>query len=143
MLSCTRIGAIHSVVFGGFSPEALAGRLEDCDSKFIITADQGVSGKTILLKENVDIALKIDDFKKCVVVKRTGNKVKWNSKIDHWYDDLISSSLPICEPEKCSLKIQCLFCIHLDQQVNPKACCILLGDICIRIHYTSIYIRLS
>ena len=104
MLSCTRIGAIHSVVFGGFSPEALAGRLEDCDSKFIITADQGVrGGKTIPLKENVDIAIsKIDDFKKCVVVKRTGNKVNWNSEIDHWYDDLISSSSPICEPEKMS-----------------------------------------
>ena len=104
MLSCTRIGAIHSVVFGGFSPEALAGRLEDCDSKFIITADQGVrGGKTIPLKENVDIAIsKIDDFKKCVVVKRTGNKVKWNSEIDHWYDDLISSSSPMCEPEKMS-----------------------------------------
>ena len=104
MLSCTRIGAIHSVVFGGFSPEALAGRLEDCDSKFIITADQGVrGGKTIPLKENVDIAIsKINDFKKCVVVKRTGNKVNWNRKIDHWYDDLISSSSPICEPEKMS-----------------------------------------
>ena len=67
MLACTRIGAIHSVVFGGFSPEALAGRLKDCDSKFIITADEGVrGGKLIPLKENVDKAIsKLDDFKMC------------------------------------------------------------------------------
>ena len=104
MLACNRIGAIHSVVFGGFSPEALAGRLEDCDSKYIITADEGIrGGKTIPLKENVDIAIsKIDDFKKCVVVKRTGNKVNWDSKIDHWYHDLISSASSVCEPEKMS-----------------------------------------
>jgi len=71
MLSCARIGAVHSVVFGGFSPEALAGRLEDCDSKYIITADEGVrGGKTIPLKENVDKAIsKIEEFKKCVVVR--------------------------------------------------------------------------
>ena len=104
MLSCARIGAVHSVVFGGFSPDALAGRLDDCDSKYIITADEGVrGGKTIPLKENVDKAIsKIDDFKKCVVVKRTGNSINWNSSIDRWYDDLVSSASPICEPEKIS-----------------------------------------
>ena len=104
MLSCARIGAVHSVVFGGFSPEALAGRLEDCDSKYIITADEGVrGGKTIPLKENVDKAIsKIKDFKKCVVVKRTGNSINWNRSIDHWYDDLVSSASAICEPEKMS-----------------------------------------
>ena len=104
MLSCARIGAVHSVVFGGFSPEALAGRLEDCDSKYIITADEGVrGGKTIPLKENVDKAIsKIEDFKKCVVVKRTGNAINWNSNIDHWYNDLVSSASDICEPEKMS-----------------------------------------
>ena len=104
MLSCARIGAVHSVVFGGFSPEALAGRLEDCDSKYIITADEGVrGGKTIPLKENVDKAIsRIEDFKKCVVVKRTGNAINWDSSIDHWYEDLVSSASPICEPEKMS-----------------------------------------
>ena len=104
MLSCARIGAVHSVVFGGFSPEALAGRLEDCDSKYIITADEGVrGGKTIPLKENVDKAIsKIVNFKKCVVVKRTGNVINWNSSIDHWYEDLVSSASAICEPEKMS-----------------------------------------
>ena len=104
MLSCARIGAVHSVVFGGFSPEALAGRLEDCDSKYIITADEGVrGGKTIPLKENVDKAIsKIVNFKKCVVVKRTGNVINWNSSMDHWYEDLVSSASVICEPEKMS-----------------------------------------
>ena len=104
MLACTRIGAIHSVVFGGFSPEALAGRLKDCDSKFIITADEGVrGGKLIPLKENVDKAIsKLDDFKKCVVVKRTGNSITWNNQIDYWYHDLLNSSSDVCSPEEMS-----------------------------------------
>ena len=104
MLACTRIGAIHSVVFGGFSPEALAGRLKDCDSKFIITADEGVrGGKLIPLKENVDKAIsKLEDFKKCVVVKRTGNSITWNNQIDYWYHDLLDSSSDVCPPEEMS-----------------------------------------
>ena len=104
MLSCTRIGAIHSVVFGGFSPEALAGRLEDCNSKFIITSDEGVrGGKLIPLKRNVDEAIsKVNDFEKCIVVKRTGNDIPWNDKHDHWYHDLINNSSGTCEPERMS-----------------------------------------
>ena len=104
MLACTRIGAIHSVVFGGFSPEALAGRLKDCDSKFIITADEGVrGGKLIPLKENVDKAIsKLDNFQRCVVVKRTGNSITWNNQIDYWYHDLLNSSTDVCPPEEMS-----------------------------------------
>ena len=104
MLACTRIGAIHSVVFGGFSPEALAGRLEDCNSKFIITSDEGVrGGKIIPLKSNVDMAIsKVKDFEKCIVVKRTGNDVPWNHEYDHWYHDLIDNSSDTFEPEKMS-----------------------------------------
>ena len=104
MLACTRIGAIHSVVFGGFSPEALAGRLEDCNSKFIITSDEGIrGGKIIPLKSNVDMAIsKVKDFEKCIVVKRTGNNVPWNDKYDYWYHDLIDNSSDTFEPEKMS-----------------------------------------
>ena len=104
MLACTRIGAIHSVVFGGFSPEALSGRLEDCNSKFIITSDEGVrGGKIIPLKSNVDMAIsKVKDFEKCIVVKRTGNDVPWNDKYDYWYHDLIDNSSDTFEPEKMS-----------------------------------------
>ena len=75
-----------------------------CIRDSIITADEGVrGGKTIPLKENVDKAIsKIENFKKCVVVKRTGNAINWDSSIDHWYDDLVSSASAICEPEKMS-----------------------------------------
>ena len=103
MLSCVRIGAIHSVVFGGFSPDALLGRLIDCDSKYIITADEGVrGGKLIPLKDNVDKAItKLKDSVKCVVVKRTGNPIAWNEN-DYWYHELISSSSDYSEPEPMS-----------------------------------------
>ena len=104
MLACTRIGAIHSVVFGGFSPEALAGRLEDCDSKFIVTSDEGIrGGKIIPLKSNVDKAIsKVKDFEKCIVVKRTGNNIPWNDEYDRWYHDLTDNSSDTFEPEKMS-----------------------------------------
>src|SRR5690606_37687097 len=73
MLACTRIGAVHSVVFGGFSPDSLAGRIEDCGSDFVITADEGVrGGKTIPLKANVDAALEKVAVRKVLVVTRTG-----------------------------------------------------------------------
>ncbi len=91
MLACARIGAIHSVVFGGFSPEALAGRIDDCKSEIIITADEGLrGGKIIPLKENVDNAIAIakrlgTNVKHTLVIQRTGNPIDWNNKIDHWY----------------------------------------------------------
>jgi acetyl-CoA synthetase len=79
MLACARIGAIHSVVFGGFSPDALAGRISDCESDIIITADEGVRGnKAIPLKANTDAAMNIaGNVRHCIVVKRTGNKIDW------------------------------------------------------------------
>ena len=93
MLACARIGAIHSVVFGGFSPEALAGRIDDCKSEIIITADEGLrGGKIIPLKENVDNAITIakrlgTNVKHTLVIQRTGNPIDWNNKIDHWYHE--------------------------------------------------------
>ena len=79
MLACARIGAIHSIIFGGFSPDSIAGRINDCKSDYIITADEGVrGGKTISLKTITDEALmKCPDIKKCIVVKRTGNYINW------------------------------------------------------------------
>lgn len=86
MLACTRIGAVHSIVFGGFSPEALAGRIKDCASKLVITADQGLrGGKPIPMKSNVDLALDLpgsETIKNVVVVKRTGGDVAWNAARD-------------------------------------------------------------
>ena len=106
MLACARIGAIHSVVFGGFSPEALAGRIHDCKSKIIITADEGIrGGKIIPLKENVDDAIKIANglgtvVEKSLVIQRTGNKISWDSSIDKWYHEEIEKVSGSCPPEE-------------------------------------------
>ena len=102
MLACTRIGAIHSVVFGGFSPEALAGRIEDCNSNLIITADEGIrGGKTIPLKQNTDEALKkASSCKKCLVIKRTNGDINWVDNRDFWYHELFEEVAETCEPEE-------------------------------------------
>ena len=102
MLACTRIGAIHSVVFGGFSPEALAGRIEDCNSNLIITADEGIrGGKTIPLKQNTDEALKkASSCKKCLVIRRTNGDINWINNRDFWYHELFEEVAETCEPEE-------------------------------------------
>ena len=106
MLACTRIGAIHSVVFGGFSPEALAGRIHDCKSKIIITADEGIrGGKIIPLKANVDDAIKMakglgTKVEKSLVIQRTGNKISWDPSIDTWYHKEIEKISDSCPPEE-------------------------------------------
>ena len=102
MLACARIGAIHSVVFGGFSPDSLAGRITDCDSNIIITADEGIrGGKIIPLKENTDAALNLcSSVKKCIVVKRTGNDINWVEGRDVWYHEAISKVDNECQPEE-------------------------------------------
>jgi acetyl-CoA synthetase len=102
MLACTRIGAIHSVVFGGFSPDSIVNRILDCKSEFVITADEGLRGqKVIPLKKNIDEALKkCPDVKKCIVLKRTGGNVPFDSKRDVWYHELTSKMSTTCKPEE-------------------------------------------
>ena len=102
MLACARVGAIHSVVFGGFSPDALAGRIQDCDSSLIITADEGIrGGKPIPLKANTDAALNSCPMcKTVVVVKRTGGKIDWVEGRDYWYHDITSAQSEECQPEE-------------------------------------------
>ena len=104
MLACARIGAIHSIIFGGFSAESISGRVNDCESEYIITADEGVrGGKTIPLKATTDEALtNCPNVKKCIVVKRTGNYVFWNNERDVWYHELIKDVSNHCEPEEMS-----------------------------------------
>ena len=94
MLACARIGASHSVVFGGFSPDALAGRIQDCDSSTIITADEGIrGGKSIPLKANTDAALdNCPMCKTCIVVRRTGNSINWVDGRDFWYHEGVAEA---------------------------------------------------
>jgi len=104
MLACTRIGAVHSVVFGGFSPEALAGRILDCTSDYVITADEGVrGGKRIPLKANVDKALKkCPNVKSVIMITRTGANVTMKSGRDIRYEDAVKSVSDACMPEPMS-----------------------------------------
>ncbi|CAN7638626.1 acetate--CoA ligase [Rhizobium sp. LjRoot254] len=105
MLACTRIGAVHSVVFGGFSPDALGGRIVDCESTFVITADEGLrGGKPIPLKNNVDKAIDIAargrvTVKDVVVVRRTGNATGWSTGRDVWYHEECAKVSADCAPE--------------------------------------------
>ena len=101
MLACARIGAVHSVVFGGFSPEALAGRITDCDSTFVITADEGLRGtKIVPLKENCDAACKIAGIVKTVLtVRRTGGAVNMTSGRDIWLHEALETVSTECPPE--------------------------------------------
>ncbi len=105
MLACARIGAVHSVVFGGFSPEALAGRIHDAESKFIITADEGLrGGKHVSLKKNADEALKkvAKGDEKVLVVRHTGNPVPWDPARDLWLDEELTKVSSDCPPEEVS-----------------------------------------
>ncbi|WP_331345194.1 acetate--CoA ligase [Cellvibrio sp. UBA7661] len=101
MLACTRIGAIHSIVFGGFSPEALKDRIQDAECQVVITADEGLrGGKRVPLKKNADVALaQCPGVHTCIVVKRTGGDIAWDEKRDFWYEDLVERQANECEPE--------------------------------------------
>jgi acetyl-CoA synthetase len=102
MLACSRIGAIHSVVFGGFSPEALAGRIEDCDSRIVVTADAGMrGGKRVPLKENVDEALQhCTSVEAVLVVEHVGKCATFAPPRDHWWHELRDQVSADCPPEE-------------------------------------------
>lgn len=107
MLACARIGAVHSVIFGGFSPDSIANRIEDCESTFVITADEGYrAGRKVKLKKNVDEALEIlntknkNSIQKVLMVKRTGVETGWNPKTDIRYEDELKEVNDVCEPER-------------------------------------------
>ncbi len=104
MLACARIGAIHSIIFGGFSPDSIATRINDCESDYVVTADEGVrGGKIIPLKKIADEAMmQCPNVKKCVVVKRTGNQVNWDSDRDISYEEITSKVSDKCAPEEMS-----------------------------------------
>ena len=101
MLACARIGAVHSIIFGGFSPDSISTRINDCESEYLITADEGVrGGKIVPLKKIADEALEqCPNVKKCVVIKHTGGEINWHNERDVSYERLISSASVKCEPE--------------------------------------------
>jgi acetyl-CoA synthetase len=101
MLACARIGAVHSVVFGGFSPESLKDRITDADCNIVITADEGIrGGKLIPLKKNTDLAVnQCPNVNTVLVIKRTGNTISWNAQKDMWYHEAAAAVSNNCEPE--------------------------------------------
>jgi acetyl-CoA synthetase len=104
MLACARIGAVHSVVFGGFSPDSLVGRIQDCRSTIVITADEGLrGGRKVPLKANTDAALKqCPEVKTVIVVRRTGGAVGWSEGRDVWYHDAMAAAAKECPPAEMS-----------------------------------------
>ncbi|MFU8813774.1 MAG: acetate--CoA ligase [Pseudomonadales bacterium] len=101
MLACARIGAVHSVVFGGFSPQSLKDRILDSDCRCVITADEGLrGGRKVPLKENTEAALAgCPDVHTVITLRRTGEPVAWNPQRDVWYHDLVAAQPATCEPE--------------------------------------------
>ena len=102
MLACTRIGAVHSIVFGGFSPDALKDRINDSDCKVVITSDQSMrGGKKVPLKGNADKAIaSCPQVDTCIVVRRGGDPVEWTEGRDVWYDEAVAAALPECKAEE-------------------------------------------
>ncbi|WP_295884917.1 acetate--CoA ligase [uncultured Thiohalocapsa sp.] len=101
MLACTRIGAVHSIVFGGFSPDSLRDRIQDSECRLIITSDESVrGGRNVPLKKNADQALaECPSIDTCIVVRRTGGEVAWSEGRDVWYHEALAAADPVCEPE--------------------------------------------
>jgi len=122
MLACARIGAIHSVVFGGFSPDSLVGRITDCKSKLVITADEGLrGGKTIKLKHNTDEALtKSLGEEKVIVIRRTGGSCAMHAGRDFWYHELAANVSADCPPEEMSAEDPLLILYTSGSTGTPK-----------------------
>ncbi|MBX2987032.1 MAG: acetate--CoA ligase [Bdellovibrionaceae bacterium] len=122
MLACARIGAVHNVVFGGFAPDSIAGRIEGCESDFVITADEGRrGGKTVPLKKNVDQALQnLPGVRAVVVVKNTGGAVPMKAGRDVWYEDAVRGEAATCPPESMGAEDP-LFLLYTSGSTNkPK-----------------------
>ena len=139
MLACTRIGAIHSVVFGGFSPDSLAGRISDCKSDIVITADEGVrGGKAIPLKKNTDEAISISGgVRHCIVVKRTGGDIDWVNDRDVWYHELTAKESDDCPPEEMSAEDPLFILYTSGSTGKPKGVMHTTGGYMVCLLYTS------
>jgi acetyl-CoA synthetase len=144
MLACTRLGAPHSVVFAGFSSEALAGRIADCQSKLVITADEGLrGGKRIPLKQYVDGALAIkgtECVKDVLVVRRTGANVPMRSPRDRWYEDVVSTQSPSCPPEEMSAEDPLFILYTSGSTGKPKGVLHTTGGYLVYVAYTQQFV---
>jgi acetyl-CoA synthetase len=138
MFACARIGAIHSVVFGGFSPDSIAGRIDDCASEFVITADEGVrGGRKIPLKANIDAALeKAKGVKSVIVVRHTGDKVEMKSGRDRWYHELAQGVSSECAPEPMNAEDPLFILYTSGSTGKPKGVLHTTGGYLVFVSYT-------
>lgn len=127
MLACTRIGAVHSIVFGGFSPDALRDRVNDSDCNVVVTSDFSLRGKKqIPLKANADKGLAdCPNVNTCIVVKRTGGDIDWNDNRDVWYHEAVEAASPDCPAEEMDAEDPLFILYTSVQQANLKVFCIL------------------
>jgi len=143
MLACARIGAIHSVVFGGFSPDSLAGRIEDCRSTVLITADEGLRGsRKVPLKKNADAAIAACPVKveTVVVVRRTGGTIDWVPGRDVWYDEACAAASPDCPPAEMAAEDPLFILYTSGSTGKPKGVLHTTGGYCVYTSMTHEYV---
>lgn len=140
MLACARIGAVHNIVFGGFSPDSLATRIADCQARLVITADEGLrGGRPIALKANVDETLKRDgtaSVETVVVVRHTGNPVNMQAPRDRWYDTLVEGQPDTCEPEVMDAEDPLFILYTSGSTGKPKGVVHTTGGYLVQVSYT-------
>jgi acetyl-CoA synthetase len=142
MLACARIGAIHSVVFGGFSPDSLAVRIQDCASTIVVTADEGVrGGRKVPLKANTDEALKnVSGVQSVIVVRRTGGSVNWVKDRDIWYHEAMASASEECKPEEMNAEDPLFILYTSGSTGKPKAVLHTTGGYLVHVSLTHQYV---